>query len=170
MLFFHGLLTVFLLAIFCYDLTRYIIPNWMTGVLLLLYPAMLFSAPSLPEGFSIWVSLMVFGVVFVVGIAVFALKWMGGGDVKLLAVLSLWTGAEAVAPFLVYTGLLGGVMALVLVLIRPMVGRFVPVEKVERIPRFLRHREPLPYGLAITIAFLIVLWMGEVPGMPVDYL
>lgn len=168
MLFFHGLLTVFLVGIFFYDLTRYIIPNWMSAVLLALYPAMLLSTPALPEGFSVWVSLLVFLVVFAIGIAVFALKWMGGGDVKLLAVLALWTGKEAVAELFIYTGMLGGVMALALLTARPLAGRMVPVEKAERIPRVLRHREPLPYGLAITAAFLIILWMGGIPGLPVE--
>ena len=168
MLFFHGLLTVFLVGIFFYDLTRYIIPNWMSAVLLLLYPAMLLTTPApMPEGFSLWMSLAVFLAVFVAGIAIFALKWMGGGDVKLLAVLALWTGKEAVMELLIYTALLGGVLAFLLVLARPIAGRFVPVEKAERIPRVLRHREPLPYGLAITVSFLVILWMGGIPGLPV---
>lgn len=169
MYFFHGLLSVFIIAIFIYDLTRYIIPNWVTGVLLALYPAMLLVVPSMPEGFSVWVSLAVFVAVFALGIGIFALKWMGGGDVKLLAVLALWTGVEAVVPFMVYTALLGGLLAVLLVILRPIVGRYVNVEKARHIPRFLRNQEPLPYGLAITVAFLIVLWMGEVPGLPVDY-
>src|SRR5690606_15587033 len=160
------LLTVFLVGIFFYDLTRYIIPNWMSAVLLLLYPAMLAFTPALPEGFSLWVSLLVFLAVFAGGVAIFALKWMGGGDVKLLAVLALCTGKEAVLELLVFTGLLGGVMSLLLMMVRPAVGRYVPVEKLEQVPRVLRHGEPLPYGLAITVSFLVLLWMGDIPGLP----
>lgn len=166
MLFFHGLLTVFLVGIFFYDLTRYIIPNWMSGVLLALYPVMLLSTPSLPEDFNIWLSLAVFVAVFALGVGIFVLKFMGGGDVKLLAVLALWTGVEASIEFLMYTALLGGLLALVLIIIRPIVGFYVPAEKVSRLPRVLYEKAPLPYGLAITTSFMILLWMGRIPGLP----
>jgi prepilin peptidase CpaA len=39
---------------------------------------------------------------FVVLLAFYALNWMGGGDVKILAVASLWTGSlSAALPFVV---------------------------------------------------------------------
>jgi prepilin peptidase CpaA len=38
---------------------------------------------------------------FVVLLAFYALNWMGGGDVKLLSVASLWTGPSAALPFAV---------------------------------------------------------------------
>lgn len=169
MLIFHGLLTVFLIGIFVYDLTRYIIPNWMTAVVLALYPVMWLTTPVMPEGFNIWMSLAIFAAMFAVGAGLFALKWMGGGDVKLLAVLGLWAGAQAAVPFLIYTALLGGLLALSLVPLRGLVGRYMPVEKAKWIPRVLRDKEPLPYGLAITAAFLVLLWMGKIPGLPVAW-
>lgn len=167
MLFFHAILTLFLLAVFYLDLTRYIIPNWICGVLLALYPAMLLLTTAPLGGYDILWGVGMCLLLFAVGIVIFALKWAGGGDVKLLAVLGLWTGREVTFEMVVYTALLGGVLALFLVAVRPVVARFTPVEKAERIPRVLRDREPLPYGLAITVSFLILLWMGKVPGLPV---
>lgn len=167
MLFFHAVLTLFLLAVFYFDLTRYIIPNWICGVLLALYPAMLLMTPETISLHDVLWSVGMCLLVFAVGVGIFALKWAGGGDVKLLAVLALWTGREATLELVVFTGILGGALALFLIIARPIVGRFVPIEKLESIPRVLRHEEPLPYGLAITVSFLILLWNGDVPGLPV---
>jgi len=165
MLIFALILTIFLLGIFFYDLTRYLIPNWMNGILLLLYPVFLLSHPPFPAGFSVWYSLVAFAAVFILGIGIFVMRWAGGGDVKLLAVLSLWTGKEAVASFLLYTGLLGGVLALALLMIRPLAGRVYKTKEASEIPRFLQYNAPVPYGLAITVAFLILLWTNEIPGL-----
>lgn len=169
MLFFHATLTLFLLAVFYLDLTKYIIPNWICGILLALYPAMLMLAPTWPENFSILWSVGVFLIVFAVGIAIFSLKLAGGGDVKLLAVLSLWTGREATLDLILLTALLGGGLAFILVLVRPAVAKFTPLSKSESIPRVLCIGQPLPYGLAITVSFLILLWTGKVPCLPVEW-
>src|SRR5688572_13700573 len=93
------ILTIFLMLIFYYDLTSYLIPNWINGLLLVLYPIFLLMSPPFPPIFNAWISLLIFGIVFAVGIAIFMFRWAGGGDVKLLAVLSLWTGKEAIIPF-----------------------------------------------------------------------
>lgn len=169
MLFFHAVLTLFLLAVFYYDFTSYTIPNWICGILLALYPCMLIMTPDLPDNYSIWYTLLAGVGVFAAGVVIFALRWAGGGDVKLMTVLALWAGPAQVMPFLVYTGFLGGMLALLLVMVRPIAGRMVKAEEVEKLPRILRHQEPLPYGLAITTSFLIILWLGYVPGLPFDY-
>ena len=47
-----------------------------------------------------------------VGIAVWKLGWLGGGDVKLIAALSLWAGPSHLAGLLLAIALGGGVLAL----------------------------------------------------------
>lgn len=168
MLFFHGLLTVFLIGIFFYDLTRYLIPNWMTAVILLLWPAMLLLTPTLPEDFILWKALLVALVVFIVGIGIFVMRWAGGGDVKLLAALSLWTGTKCTFEFIAFTSILGGILVLACLLMRPVAARFVKPENAAALPRILRYKEPVPYGVAITVAFLFLLWTGEIPGLPLS--
>lgn len=169
MLLFHGLLTVFLLAVFYTDFTRYLIPNWLIAIIIALYPAMLLMTPSIPEGFSIWYTLITFVAVFVIGLGLFALRLTGAGDVKLLAALSLWTGVEAIVAFIIFTALIGGCLAFTLLLGRPLAGMMVKSAHPEVLPRVLRYGEPVPYGLAIASAFLIVLWMGKIPGLPVPW-
>ncbi len=170
MYFFHGVLILFLLAVIYYDSTRYIIPNWISGVLLALWPAMiLVNSSLLPEDFSIWWSLGVMGAMFGVGLLAFIFNVMGGGDVKLLTVLALWAGREAGLDFLMITAMFGGVLAFGLLLVRPVVAKVFSRAKAESIPRVFRYGEPLPYGLAITAGFLVVLYLGDIPGLPVTY-
>lgn len=166
MLVFHALLTLFMLAVFYYDSTRYIIPNWICGILLALYPAMLLATPDPLDATQLLWGVGMCLLLFAVGIIIFAMKWAGGGDVKLLAVLGLWTGREATLEMVIFTGLIGGGLALLLLAARPVCAYFVPVEKAGNLPRVLRDGEPLPYGLAITVSFLLVLWDGIVPGLP----
>ena len=167
MLFFYGVITLFLLAVRYSDITNYTIPHWISGTLLGLFPFMILMAPSFPEGFSVWMSVAVFAVMFIIGICIFVMNWAGGGDVKLLAVLGLWAGKESALEFVIYTAVLGGLMSIALLLVRPAAGRIMKTENPEDLPRILRHREPLPYGVAITCGFLIVLWLGKVPGLPI---
>ena len=55
--------------------------------------------------------------VLLVGMFLFAIGRVGGGDVKLMACVSLWVGYDNQLAFLVMTSLLGGVLALTLPLL-----------------------------------------------------
>ena len=54
--------------------------------------------------------------VFLVGAVLFARGWLGGGDVKLLTAATLWAGPAGTPALLVLTGVLGGVLALFLLM------------------------------------------------------
>jgi prepilin peptidase CpaA len=47
-------------------------------------------------------------LMFVFLLAIYGLGWMGGGDVKILAVAFLWTGLSGALPFAVLLGLFSG--------------------------------------------------------------
>lgn len=167
MLFFPVLLTLFMLAVLWFDVTRYLIPNWINGVLLALWPAMLLMSP-VPVPVEWWWGLAVGAAAFAVGFFIFSRGWMGGGDIKLLIVLGVWVGKDAALDFFLYTGLLGGVLAIGMWVARLGVAWcFSRLKNPPEIPRLFTYGEPLPYGVAIAVAFLIVLWLGKVPGMPV---
>ena len=51
---------------------------------------------------------------FVVFAALFALKWMGGGDVKLLTALALWIEPTQFLQLLVMMALVGGLLTIVM--------------------------------------------------------
>lgn len=165
MLFFPALLTCFMLAVIWFDITRFIIPNWLVGILLALYPVMLVMTP-LPVDWA--AGLLVMGITFLVGLIIFRFRFMGGGDVKLMIVCALWAGTSAALEFFVYMGLLGGALSLFIYLVRPFYAfALSKMQNPHPIPRLLTVGEPVPYGVAIATAFLIILWMGKVPGLPV---
>jgi prepilin peptidase CpaA len=143
------------------DLTRFIIPNTIPTAMVALFPVhVLAIGPSLGTLGHVGVA----GVVFLVGVGLFALRTMGGGDVKLLAAVSLWAGPSLVLPFLFITALAGGVLALILM--TPF-KHFLPAVSAAGTPfRLQGRRQPMPYGLAITAGgvFVIVQMAASFPG------
>ncbi len=93
------------------DVATYTIPNRLNLAMAALWPAHLVARP---ESFDPS-SLVSFALVLVVGFGLFAWGKLGGGDVKLTAVTSLWLGGADVPSFLIVTALVGGAMALLVV-------------------------------------------------------
>ena len=106
--------------------------------------------------------------VLAVGYFLFAMRWMGAGDAKLMAVLCLWLGDQTFV-FLIVTALTGGVLALGLPLLR-IVERALALGLVRLndwmstlsfpTPHALRAEQTqgIPYGLAIASGAAFVLW------------
>ncbi|HTR85381.1 MAG TPA: prepilin peptidase [Reyranella sp.] len=95
-------------------------------------------------------SVLCAGAVFAVGALFFALRVLGGGDVKLLAAASLFAGPALQLDFLTVTALVGGLLGLAILAGLP-VGP-VAVEGEVR----ARLRSGLPYGPAIAAGGLWV--------------
>lgn len=97
------------------DLRTSRIPNWLTlgsAAAALVFHAATGEMIGVLHGMSGWiVGLLLF-------ILPFALRGLGGGDVKLLAALGAWLGATDVFWLALYTGIAGGVMALVVAMSR----------------------------------------------------
>ena len=95
------------------DLRARHVPNAVPLGLLVLFPlhlALASPAPAwLPTGFC---ALTLFAVL----LFLWQRGLLGGGDVKLATVLALWLGADQLAIFLLATSLLGGVLALAVLL------------------------------------------------------
>ena len=91
----------------------------------------------------------------VVAILMVLFRVMGGGDGKLIAAAALWTGPEAIMPFLLLIALMGGVLALVILLYRRLplastLASFTAFQKMHA------EKRDLPYAIAIGIAGLII--------------
>jgi len=140
------------------DATSYTIPNRLSVFLAAAFiPAALAMGVS-SQVFAVSVGLGVVGLAL--GIAMFALRWIGGGDAKLLAACALWLGSSAVAPFLLWTAIAGGVLALGLMSLRksPLpLSSFGPAW----FGRLMKPGGDVPYGVAIAAGALIAL-----PGAP----
>jgi len=135
------------------DWRRFSIPNYISLILVALYPVAVFTAP-----FEIdWlVSLAISGGIFAIGFGLFAVGIFGGGDVKFLTALSLWAGLPVILPFLVFVALAGGVLAIVII------GREAVRQSLERgafilgLRASLRTRTPVPYGVAIALGSISI--------------
>jgi prepilin peptidase CpaA len=139
-----------------YDVTRYTIPNWLVGSLLILYPVAIYVSGA-PVDWQMAVVAMV--VTFAAGYVVFATRVMGGGDVKLIAVLALWVGWARLLDYVLLFALIGGVFTLFLIVVRKY-AVYLPFPKL---PRVLQPKAPVPYGVAIAGAFLWFMWQGRIP-------
>ena len=94
----------------------------------------------------------------------FASGYMGGGDVKLLAATALWAGLGQVMPLLAMVAIVGGGFALVVLacVIRWCRPRFW--RACASIPDFAQKQMPIPYGIPIAIAGLLMAPMLPVFG------
>ena len=135
------------------DATSYTIPNWLSAAAVLsFFPAALAAGLPLPLlGLSVAVG--VAGLVL--GMAMFALRWVGGGDAKLLAAAMLWLGWPAVGPFLLVTALAGGGLALALLNLRAdWLRAYLPAGPAW-VERLRQSDADVPYGVAIAVGALI---------------
>jgi len=143
----------FLLAAFT-DLTNYTIPNWLTGAIALAFPvvAVLAGVPPLTILTHFGVGIFALGL----GMVLFALRWLGGGDAKLIAAVALWAGPGAVWVFVLAAALAGGVLTLSLLFFRklPLPGFMASTKWIARLHD---HKAGVPYGAALGAGALYAL-------------
>jgi len=131
------------------DIRRLVIPNAVVAGLCVLWPLHLAAAPS----FTIAGSLGAAGcaaAVFFVGALLFSRGLIGGGDVKLLAAATLSAGPVSSPALLVVTGVLGGLLTLVL-LFSARLRAAISWARAAAVSSL-----PVPYGAAIAAAAVIV--------------
>ncbi len=139
-----AVLAILLFAAASWDLRCRQIPNLLNAGIALL--AIIFW---LSLGLSVWPDMLVrlaVGVgLFAVFAALFYLGMMGGGDVKLIAALSLWLPPLAVIPLLTIMAIVGGILTLIMLVRARLANAGTP---------------EIPYGVAIAFAGL---WMIAEP-------
>lgn len=149
-----GLITLLVIAA-AEDARRRVIPNAVTGAIAALFVPFALLAPEAPDGIE---ALPIGGLAFLTGWALFARGLVGGGDVKLLAAVALWAGAEQILPFLLVTSLAGGALAILTLLWRQWGLLICTGLGSLGLDRFAPTTDPetLPYGLAIAGGGLMV--------------
>lgn len=128
------------------DLVRFTIPNKLCIAIAALFPvAAMMAGFSLPLfGFHLLGGILA----LVLGMALFAPGWIGGGDAKLFAAAGFWFGISGLTAFLMYTALIGGGLVIVLLVAR----KFAPIMGL---PTAWTHETalsdgaPVPYGVAL---------------------
>jgi len=130
------------------DFRRYLIPNSISLSVAVLYPAHVLASPLAVDWQG---AVVVAGAALATGFVLFALRYAGGGDVKLLAATALWAGPEKIVAFLLLTTIAGGVLAMIagnhLRFLRPWPdGAAAPDEAAA-----VKLHGSVPYGIAIAI-------------------
>ena len=142
-----GLAIALVIAAFT-DIRRRQIDNWLTLAIALAAPLFWWAG-----GVSLWpgvaIQLGVALAVFAVLAGLFALGWMGGGDVKLLTALALWIEPGIFVQLLIVMALAGGVLTVAM-------GAW-------HVMRRQRDRLAVPYGVAISFGGLWVLCTHYLP-------
>ncbi|MBO9122177.1 MULTISPECIES: A24 family peptidase [unclassified Rhizobium] len=88
--------------------------------------------------------------VFVVCFILFATNTMGGGDAKLLTAAALWFGlSTAIVEFLGYVGIFGGLITLLILIIRMQTNTILAIGLP--VPNSILLAKKIPYGIAIAI-------------------
>lgn len=144
-----------LMAVILYDLRLMRIPNVLVGLFLIVAVVSLPLTEPLSE--ILWRVLAAL-VVFGAGLALFAARLMGGGDVKLMAVLVLFipTAALPVFGLLFSVGIVLGVLGMVV--LRRM------ADKSRTRWHSLRENGKFPLGLSIGMAGLAFVTFGDTLG------
>lgn len=148
------------------DLTSFTIPNWISLALVAGWvPA---AGAALAAGVPAAELLTCLGVgvaALLAGMVMFALRWIGGGDAKLMAASALWLGASGLAPFLMWTTLAGGALTFILIAARrhgaAFVGHTGP-DAEHWVGRLMDRQGDVPYGVAICIGALTAFPYGAV--------
>lgn len=144
-----GALAIALLFAAFTDLRRRQIDNWLNAAIALGAPLFWWASGSswLDIGFQLGIA----AVTFLVMAGLFALRGMGGGDVKLLTAIALWIPPIPYATLLVVMAIAGALVTI--------------AAAAWHIGRHREGKTQVPYGIAIAIAGLWVLATHYLPGM-----
>jgi prepilin peptidase CpaA len=135
------------------DVVSYTIPNWISLSLVAAFPvAALALGLPLPV---IGLQLGVGAAALAAGMAMFALRWIGGGDAKLLAAAALWLGWPAALTDLAVTGIVGGGLAVSLLALRSAYIRPYILNGPAWFTRLAEPGENVPYGVAIAVGAMV---------------
>ena len=138
-----------------HDLVTYRIPNWISLALIAAFVAA--AGVGLASGVpatTLGLNFAVGAAALVIGFAMFALGWIGGGDAKLFASAALWIGWPSVGTYTLTTMIAGGALSIIVLWLRsPLARAYLPVGPAW----FARLAEPkagIPYGVAIAFGAL----------------
>lgn len=144
----------------CTDIASLTIPNWVSIALAGAFPilALATGIDAINIGWHV-----AFGLgALCVGFFLFQANILGGGDAKLIAAVCVWTGFGGYLPFLLWTAVTGGLLALALIGARQL------LPQAATYPAFVSHllqkQNGIPYGVAILGGGIMAM-----PSLPFDF-
>lgn len=105
---------------------------------------------------TIVMHISVASAVFLVGFVCYVFHGMGGGDVKFLTTTSVWMGPGKVLQFLFDVAILGGLLALVALLVHHVIAPRLCNPKSQLVRTIMQRSRSgrIPYGIPIGCAAL----------------
>ena len=153
------LLPLLLVASAGWDLASFTIPNFLN--LAVVGAFLLFAAVAGLSWSLIGWHLLAGLLGLVLGFALFALGWIGGGDAKLFAGVALWLGFSDLMAYALLASICGGALTIAILLLRQ-----VPLPAVlARQTWFSRlhdARSGIPYGVALAAGAFFLLPSSEI--------
>lgn len=142
-----------MIAAAAYDVATLTIPNWISLVLVALFPFVAVTA-GLELG-AIGVHLAVGFGALIIGIALFAGGLIGGGDAKLFAAIALYMGGAWIGPYVFAVALAGGALACAVVLMRWIAITGI-TDRFVWLGHLTKAGAGIPYGIAIAAGGLFI--------------
>ena len=139
------------------DVWKFLIPNLISALLIVLFIALAFAQPFPVDWWSHLGAMLAF---FIVGLLLYRFSVLGAGDVKLITALCLWAGFSGLPNLLLGVALSGGVLALALIAVRQLLFSMTLLKSdpgAIQLPKVLVKGSPVPYGVGIAAGGI---WLG----------
>jgi prepilin peptidase CpaA len=142
-----------------WDIASFTIPNFLQVALIVSFVAFVAATGMMPA--VIGSHLLAGFLGLALGFTLFALGYVGGGDAKLFACISLWLGLHNLPEFALIASIMGGALTVLLLSIR----RLPLPDSLTRqgwILRLHEARGAIPYGVALAAGAFLMLPQAEI--------
>jgi prepilin peptidase CpaA len=128
------------------------IPNWLNLMIFGSFFPLAWATGMPLETFGLHVLTGV--ILFIFGFALFSAGLFGGGDAKLMAAAGIWFGSSQALPFLAFTVMAGGVLA-ICVGLWSVISMSLELNDDPWSKKFLGLKPNVPYGYAFAIGAIL---------------
>jgi prepilin peptidase CpaA len=142
-----------------WDLASFTIPNLLSAAVAAAFILFLAMVPLGASAIAWHVAAGFAGLI--VGFAFFALGYIGGGDAKLFAAVTLWLGFHDLAAYALAASLLGGLLTLAILALRQYPLPALAARQAWII-RLHAEKSGIPYGVALAAGAFVLLPHTEI--------
>jgi prepilin peptidase CpaA len=148
-----------LIAAAGWDIASFTIPNFIQGALLGAFAVFILTSGMTPHQAGLHIAAGVAGLG--VGFALFSAGYVGGGDAKLFACVSLWFGLHDILGYALVASLFGGALTIGLIGMRKLpMPEFLTSQGW--LMRLHDDHEGIPYGVALAAGAFFLLPQSEI--------
>lgn len=142
-----------------FDLATFTIPNLLSLAIAAAFAVFALTAGLPAGGFAF--HLLAGLIALVAGFALFAFGYIGGGDAKLFAAVSLWLGLHDFLGYALVSSVMGGLLTLALLALRqwPLPANLA---RHDWIIKLHEKNSGIPYGVALAGGALLILPHAEI--------